>query len=93
MNREILFFKNCCLLARGIKVFSDFCKFFLVNIYLVNVDSRNTRKRCEICSRLMIKTVTRTSLCFWLSLTFNVFHTFFIVSIADFEQVNVSCVP
>ena len=26
-----------------------------VNIYLFNVDNRNTRKRCEICSNLTIK--------------------------------------
>ena len=26
-----------------------------VNIYLFNVDNRNTRKKCEICSKLTIK--------------------------------------
>ena len=27
------------------------------NIYLFKVDNRNTRKRCEICSKLKIKTL------------------------------------
>ena len=46
------------------------------NIYLFSVNDRNTRKRCEICSELAIKTPE---------------HTFSSVSIADFEQVNVYC--
>ena len=30
----------------------DFRKVSLVNIYLFKVNNRNTRKRCEICSKL-----------------------------------------
>ena len=31
----------------------------LANIYLFNVNNRNTRKRCEICSKLTTKTPER----------------------------------
>ena len=39
------------------------------NIYLFKVNKRNTRKSCEICSRLTITV--------FLLLTLNIFHTFF----------------
>ena len=49
-------------------------------MYLFKVSKRNTRKRCEICSELTIKTPERRN---WrLSGVF----------IVDFEQVNVSWV-
>ena len=32
---------------------------FPVNIYLFKVNNRSTRKRCEICSKLAIKTPER----------------------------------
>ena len=44
------------------------------NIYLLKVSSRNTRKRCELCSKLTIKTPEPRQL----------------RSIDDFEQLNVS---
>ena len=55
------------------------------NIYLLKVNDRNIRKRCEICSRLTIKTPERPQwrvsvTCYYSS-----------ASIIDFEQVNVSC--
>ena len=43
------------------------------NIYLLKVSSRNSRKRCELCSKLTIKTPEPRQL----------------RSIDDFEQVNV----
>ena len=46
------------------------------NIYLLKVSSRNTRKRCELCSKLTIKTPEPRQF----------------RSIDDFEQVNVSWV-
>ena len=51
---------------------------FPANIYLFNVNKRNTRKKCEICSKLTIKTERRQ----YESLVSS-------VSIVDFEQVNV----
>ena len=45
------------------------------NIYLFKVNNRNTKRRCEICSKLTIKTPERLH--------------FFSVSVADFGQVNV----
>ena len=48
-----------------------------VNIYLLKVNDRNTRKKCEICSKLTIKTPKR-------------FTNFSSVSIVDFEKVNVT---
>ena len=38
---------------------------FPANIYLFKDNNRNSRKRCEICSKLTIKTLS------------NIFHTFF----------------
>ena len=49
----------------------------LANIYFFKFNNRNTRKRCEVCSKLTIKTPE---------------GPFSSVSIADFEQVNVSWV-
>ena len=51
-----------------------------VGIYLLKVKSRRTRTRCEICSKLTIKTPERR---YWhrsgvfmsLLLTLNIFHT------------------
>ena len=40
------------------------------DIYLLKVNNRNTRPRCEICSKLTIKIVS-------LLLTLNIFHTLF----------------
>ena len=62
------------------------------NIYLFKVNNKNTRKRCEICSKLTIKTPERRH---WRrSAVFLVYsepisHLFFSVSIVDFEKVNV----
>ena len=58
----------------------------LANIYLFKIDNKNTRKRCEICSKLTIKTTERRH---WPRIYFT---SFSIVSIVDFEQLNVrSC--
>ena len=43
------------------------------HIYLFKVNYRNTRKRCEICSKLTIKTPERRHLL----LTLNIFHILF----------------
>ena len=68
-------------------------RIFPANIYLFNVNNRNTRKRCEICSKLTIKTPERRQWRLMFSLlTLNMFHIFSIVSIVDFEQVKVSWV-
>ena len=34
-------------------------RIFPANIYLFKVNNRNSRKRCEICSKLLIKTIER----------------------------------
>ena len=47
-----------------------------VNIYLFKVNNRSTRKRCEICSKLTIKTTERRH---WLSSG---------VFIANFERIS-----
>ena len=51
-----------------------------VNIYLFKVNYWKTRKTCEICSKLTIKTPERRQWrhsVFFLFLTLNIFHTFF----------------
>ena len=61
------------------------------NIYLFKVNNRNSRKGCEICSKLTIKAPEqrhwRRSI--FLLLFLNVFYTFSSLSIVHFEQVNV----
>ena len=60
------------------------------NIYLFKVHNRNSRKRCEICSKVTMEPkrhqCRHSSV---LLLTLNIFHTLFSVSIAGFEQLNV----
>ena len=43
-----------------------------LNIYIHKVNDRDTKKRCEICAKLTIKTV-------FLLLTLNIIHTFLLV--------------
>ena len=66
---------------------------FPANIYVLKVNNRNTRKRCEICSKLTIKIPEqrhwRRSTVFTVNLE-HVSHLFSSVSIVDFEQVNVN---
>ena len=63
------------------------------NTYLFKVNNKNTRKRCKICSKLIIKTQERRQ---WhrsgvFIVTFE--HiSLFSVSIFDFEQVNITWV-
>ena len=52
------------------------------NQYLFKFNNRNTRKRCELCSKLAIKISERRHL--------RNLHLFSIFSIIDFEQVVVS---
>ena len=64
------------------------------NIYLFKVNTRNTRKRWEICSKLIMKTAEwrqwyHTDI-FMLTWTYS--SPSYSVSIVDFEQVNVSWV-
>ena len=64
----------------------------LANIYSFKVNNSNTRKMCEICSKLTIKhqnDVIGVVLVFLL-LTLTNFLSFSSVFIADFEQVNFS---
>ena len=61
--------------------------------YLFKVSNRNSRKRCEICTKLTIKTPERRhwrrSGIFIVNIE-HIFIPFSSVSIADFEQVNVA---
>ena len=54
---------------------------FPANIYVLKVNNRNTRKRCEICSKLTIKTPENVIdvVLLFLLLTWNMFRTFFLV--------------
>ena len=65
---------------------------FPAKIYLLKDSNKNTRKRCEICSKLTVKTLEQLIdvILVFLLLTLNIFHTFFYVSIVDFEQVKAS---
>ena len=52
---------------------------FPASIYLFKVNNRNTRKRCEMCSKLTRKTLEYVSdiVVMFLLLTLYIFHTFF----------------
>ena len=62
------------------------------NIYLFKVNNRNSRKRCEVCSKLTIKTPERRQWRHSGVFIVNFEHTssFSNVSIVYFEKVNVS---
>ena len=60
-----------------------------LSIYFFKANSRNTRKRCEICSKLTIKTPDDVVLVF-LSVTLTYFTSFSSVPIVDFKPVNIS---
>ena len=72
-------------IIRHAKFFYDFCflngeiivifKHDPNSIYLYKVNNRNTRKKCEICSKLTINTPERRLM--FLFLTLNMFHRFF----------------
>ena len=68
---------------------------FPANIYLIKVSNRNTRKRCEICSKLILKTPERRqwhhSGVFIVNFE-HISHLFSSISIVYLEQVNVSWV-
>ena len=49
-------------------------------IYLFKVNTRKTRARCEVCSKLTIKLI--------ILLTLNIFTSCFSGSIVNIEQVN-----
>ena len=73
----------------------DFCLFcispFPANIYLFRLDNRNATKKCEICSKLIIKTLKRRKwrLCGDYIVNFEHISFFSSVSIVDFEHVFV----
>ena len=70
-----------------------------VDNYMLKASNRNTKTRCEICSKLTIKTPERHQndaigiVLVSLLLTLNIFHISSSVSIVNFEQVNVHCDP
>ena len=59
------------------------------DIDLFKLNIRNTKKKCEICSKLTIKHEKDFALYFLL--TFGIFYTFFFVSAVDFEQNTIQC--
>ena len=63
------------------------------NIYLLKFNNRNTRKRCEICSKFTIKTPEWRHWRRFAVFIVNFEHIlvpFSIVSLVDFEEVNIS---
>ena len=60
-------------------------------LYLFKVSNRNFNKRCEICSKLTIKTPMTSFWCYYCWL-WTYIIPFSIVSIVDFERVNISWV-
>ena len=59
--------------------------YYPVGIYLLKVNDRNTRTRCEICSKLIIKTPERRHSCIYCQL-WAYLTPCYIVSIVNFEH-------
>ena len=53
------------------------CNTLLVSINMLKFNKKDTRTRCEICSKLTIKTPERRQFVSSLFLTLNIFHTLF----------------
>ena len=75
----------------------DISKFFCINCYpagncMFKVNDRNTRTRCDICSKLTIKTPERRQESFWcLYCQLWTYSTpCFSLPVVNFEQVNTS---
>ena len=74
-------YQTCSKMERNIHAVSGnlFLSIFPAGIYLLKVNNRKTRKRCDLCSKLTIKTpedaigIVLVSLL----LTLNIFHTLF----------------
>ena len=80
-------YKNTCERDNFVYCFVTLCKLTSlfqrlnlnpVSIYLLKVNNRSTRTRCEICSKSAIKTQNDASgvVLVSLLLTLNIFHTF-----------------
>ena len=65
--------------------------FHFANIYLFKVNNRNARKRCEICSKLTVKTSTMSLTSFWCFIVNfeHISNLFLVFLFVDFKQVNV----
>ena len=80
INKNLLLF-----LIFSCRIFLLFLvKHYPANIFLFEVNNRNTRERCEVCSKLTIKTQERRQ---W-----TYFTPFSNVSIVELEQANISWV-
>ena len=73
------------------KLFNQLKTIMSASIYLFNVNNINTRKRCEICSKLTVKTPERRRCSGVFTVNFeHILQLFSSASIVEFEQVNVS---
>ena len=75
------------LLSLGNNIYTR--KSFPTDIDLFKLNIRNTKKKCEICSKLTTKHEKDFALYFLL--TFGIFYAFLIVSAVDFEQNTIQC--
>ena len=84
---------SACLYTLSNDIYTS--KNFPTNIYLFRVNNSNTRKRCEICSKLTIKSPQRRSTVFIVNFEHvsHLFNPFSSVSTVGFEQVNICWVP
>ena len=101
-SNKMFFFKIQNIIANFCIILPQFLSFicpfvgnlwrdYPANNHFFKVKNRNIRKRCEICSKLTIKTPDRHQQ--WPGVfiaALNIFHTYSSVSIAVFEQAIVS---
>ena len=74
---------NYCWIWAGLPIEDQFIKITVVTLLLI-------LNSCPAETETLEKSVNDVALMFLL-LTLNIFHTFFRVSIVDFQQVNVNC--
>ena len=56
---------------------------FIANIYLLKVNNKNTKKRCEKYSKLTLKAPEKRHWCYSGVFIANIFHTFFLVFLSS----------
>ena len=61
----------------------------IANIHLFKVNNKNTWERCEVSSKLTIKTPEQSQ---WRGIVWTYFTHFSSISIVEFEQVNINWV-
>ena len=75
--RDLFFFFIFIFIISNQIIILEMSYHYPADIYLLKVNNRNSRTRCEICSKLAIKIPEHGVVLVFLLLTLNIFHTLF----------------